>query len=161
MKRLTVSEATDDEFEGISVLIDTAGVLPYLPLRLIHSLAVRQESSSDLDLRLPKPALLEDISPLPLSLSTLLSSGVVDISDSSTGLQDSIESYPSSRPGTTQMEVSSKLHASLLLQSVEACRMIHSISSSLSYLDIHLALQQLEDADKGIGKNVRFIIKDT
>jgi hypothetical protein len=137
----------------------TAGVLPYLPLRLIHSLAVRQEASGDLDLRLPKPAQLEDVSPLPLPLSVLFSSGVLQAAESTSSLQQSVESYSSSGSGAIQAEVSAATYTNLLAKTVEVCRVIRTAAGQFSYLDIHLALQELDEIDKKSGKALTFIIK--
>jgi hypothetical protein len=53
--------------------------LPAAPLHLLQDLAYRQSESSDLGISLPPPDELADVSPLPLSLSFLLQSGIVSL----------------------------------------------------------------------------------
>jgi len=134
--------------------------LPYLPLRLIHALAVRQEASGDLDLRLPKPADLEDITPLPLSLPVLFSAGILKIADSS-DLRQQVGNYDKSTTGITQVEMSASTYATVLAKSVQACQAIRKAAEQegLSYLDVHLAIQQLQAEEERSGKKLVFTLK--
>lgn len=51
---------------------------PSAPLRLLQVLARRQADAADLNLTLPSPADLADVSPVPLSLPVLLRLGILD-----------------------------------------------------------------------------------
>ena len=136
--------------------------LPHLPLKLIHALSIRQEASGDLDIRLPSPSQLDDLSPLPLSLPVLLCSGTLSVPTGSPML-DCIETYRSSTSGTTHITLDTKTHAALLAESVKVCQTIRKTAAmeGVSYLDIQLAFQQLEADEQKQGKKMLLTVSDT
>jgi hypothetical protein len=116
---------------------------------LVHALAVRQEASQDLELRLPKPEQLDDISPLPLSVPVLLTSGILTVPPGSNVLQAAIDKLKAStEPQNEHVEVDVSMYEALLARSVEVCGLLREAGGKegLSYLDIHLAIQSLEEA---------------
>jgi hypothetical protein len=102
-------------------------------------------------LRLPKPKQLEDISSLPLSVPVLLAAGVLTVPSTGSGLPTAIDKLNASdEPPTQQVEVDAETYSMLLARSVEVCQLLHDAGrqEGLSYFDIHLAVQALEEEQK-------------
>lgn len=92
----------------------TCSALPAAPLHLLQDLAYRQAETSDLELPLPSPGDLADVSPLPLSIPVLLQHGIIPPSF----LPDS-----GSSNGVTVVKVSASL-----LQDLERCSLDASVA---------------------------------
>ncbi|ORY35494.1 hypothetical protein BCR39DRAFT_510080 [Naematelia encephala] len=60
--------------------------LPSTPLRLLQDLAFRQAQDGDLDVALPHPEKLSNLSPLPLPIAPLVYFGIIDPPDTSSEL---------------------------------------------------------------------------
>ena len=60
-------------------VITDCTVLPSAPLHLLQDLAYRQSESKDLGISLPPPDELSDVSPLPLSVTVLLQTGIISL----------------------------------------------------------------------------------
>lgn len=114
---------------------------------MIYDLASRQDTSQDLGLRLPKPQELEDLSPLSLPLSPLLTAGVLAIPDLPLSTMHN-ERLTTSR-GVQRLDVESSQYKELLQQSVEVSRSLRASLQGWSYLDILLAMEELEKQEAG------------
>ncbi len=125
----------------VNKMLRIADVLPFAPLRLIYDLSTRQAASDDLDLQLPDPAQLDNISPLPLSVAAAICSGLIQ----SPSILDSIgESSTSSTSQRTELSFSE--YKNLVAQTVQASRAIKEAGGTdgPSYLDIHLYFRSLK-----------------
>ena len=120
-------------------------------------MATRQAASQDLDLRLPKPEHLQDVSPLPLSLSAALSTGILTPSSHLTELSTAVETYKTTQ-GSHRVHLSLDAYKELAGKTVDASRAIHQAGLEVSYLDICLHYRDQEENLAKEGKKLVIVV---
>lgn len=128
----------------------------------MYDLSTRQSSSEDLDLRLPLPSQLDNVSALPLPIPAALVSGLITSPTEIHGLSAAVETL-TTQVSSHRVELSQVEYAHLAAATVEASRAIRRAGglNGPSFLDVHLYLRDFGEKLEKEGKKLTLVINDS